>query len=77
MNRQSSQGITLNSDIGESFGTWKMGADDLIMPHIDCANVACGFHASDPLTMLKTVNGLDLAVIVGFYPVCTNNIGIT
>ena len=32
-----------------------MGADELIMPHIDWANVACGFHASDPLTMLTTV----------------------
>lgn len=47
--------ISLNADIGESFGAWTMGADELIMPHIDWANIACGFHASDPLTMLQTV----------------------
>lgn len=47
--------ILLNCDIGESFGAWKMGLDDEVMPHIDCANIACGFHASDPLTMHKTV----------------------
>lgn len=47
--------LLLNCDIGESFGAWKMGLDAEVMPHIDCANIACGFHASDPLTMHTTV----------------------
>ncbi|MDB4837178.1 5-oxoprolinase subunit PxpA [Marinomonas sp.] len=47
--------MKLNCDMGEAFGTWKMGLDDKIMPFVDQANIACGFHASDPLTMAKTV----------------------
>ena len=45
----------LNCDMGESFGIYKAGNDDEIMPLIDIANVACGFHASDPNHMRKTV----------------------
>jgi len=51
----STKKIKLNCDIGESFGAWIMGNDEKIMPYIDQANIACGFHASDPLTMQKTV----------------------
>ncbi|MEX1058605.1 MAG: LamB/YcsF family protein, partial [Natronospirillum sp.] len=40
--------MKLNCDLGESFGAWKMGQDQDVMPLIDMANVACGFHASDP-----------------------------
>ena len=47
--------MKLNCDMGESFGHWKMGMDAEIMPYVDMANIACGFHASDPLTMSKTV----------------------
>ncbi|MCC4274110.1 5-oxoprolinase subunit PxpA [Marinomonas communis] len=47
--------MKLNCDMGEAFGTWKMGMDEQIMPYVDQANIACGFHASDPLTMSKTV----------------------
>ncbi|MEL0612414.1 5-oxoprolinase subunit PxpA [Marinomonas arenicola] len=47
--------MKLNCDMGEAFGAWKMGLDDQIMPYVDQANIACGFHASDPLTMAKTV----------------------
>jgi UPF0271 protein len=47
--------LLLNCDIGESFGPWTMGLDAEVMPYIDCANIACGFHASDPGTMRKTV----------------------
>jgi len=46
---------TLNCDMGESFGPWRFGDDEAIMPHVDCANIACGFHASDPTTMMRTV----------------------
>ncbi len=47
--------IRLNCDMGESFGVWKMGADEQIMPYIDMANLACGFHASDAVTMNRSV----------------------
>lgn len=47
--------LLLNCDIGESFGAWTMGLDAEVMPHIDCANIACGFHASDPSIMRRTV----------------------
>ncbi len=47
--------ITLNCDLGESFGAWKMGEDELIMPHIDMVNLACGFHAADPMTMDRSI----------------------
>ena len=47
--------MKLNCDLGESFGPWQMGRDEQVMPLIDQANIACGMHASDPLTMLNTV----------------------
>ena len=47
--------IRLNCDMGESFGIWKMGQDEHIMPYISLANLACGFHASDSLTMNRSV----------------------
>ena len=45
--------VDLNCDLGESFGNYVCGMDDQILPLITSANVACGFHASDPLTMEK------------------------
>lgn len=50
--------LKLNCDLGESFGAWKMGLDEAVMPHIDMANIACGFHAGDADVMAYT---LDLA----------------
>ena len=47
--------IRLNCDMDESFGIWKMGNDEQIMPYIDMANLACGFHASDAVTMSRSV----------------------
>ncbi|EED34517.1 conserved hypothetical protein [Luminiphilus syltensis NOR5-1B] len=47
--------ITLNCDLGEGFGKWKMGLDEEMMPLIDCANIACGFHAGDPCTIERTL----------------------
>lgn len=47
--------IDLNCDMGESFGAWKMGHDDDILPYVTSANIACGFHAGDPAVMRKTV----------------------
>lgn len=47
--------LNLNSDLGESFGAWKMGSDDAMLGIVNSANVACGFHAGDPSVMLGTV----------------------
>lgn len=47
--------IDLNCDLGESFGNYKLGTDEEVIPHISSANVACGFHASDPVVMSRTV----------------------
>ncbi|MCB5361528.1 5-oxoprolinase subunit PxpA [Vibrio lentus] len=47
--------ILLNCDMGESFGNWKMGDDESVMEWVDMANIACGFHASDPHVMSKTI----------------------
>jgi UPF0271 protein len=47
--------LAINCDMGESFGLYKMGDDEGMMPHITIANVACGFHASDPTVMARTV----------------------
>jgi UPF0271 protein len=47
--------VDLNCDLGESFGAYKLGLDEEVIPYISSANVACGFHASDPLVMQKTV----------------------
>src|SRR5499427_8303601 len=47
--------MTINCDMGEGFGLYRIGDDAAMMPHIDLANVACGFHASDPPTMRATV----------------------
>lgn len=61
--------VDLNSDIGESFGTYKLGMDDEVLKYVTSANVACGFHAGDPLVMEKTVdNAAKSGVAVGAHP---------
>ncbi len=47
--------IDMNSDVGESFGVYKLGLDEEVIRHITSANIACGFHAGDPGVMRKTV----------------------
>lgn len=47
--------VDLNCDMGESFGVYRLGADEEVMPLITSANVACGFHGGDPDVMAKTV----------------------
>ena len=54
--------IDLNSDVGEAYGVWPGGPDDLLVPMLSSVNVACGFHAGDPGTMRRTV---ELAVAHG------------
>ena len=48
-------GVMINCDMGEAFGLYRCGDDEGIMPYITVANVACGFHASDPMVMRNTV----------------------
>jgi 5-oxoprolinase (ATP-hydrolysing) subunit A len=48
-----SGGIDLNADLGEGFGVWRLGDDDALLGVVSSANVACGFHAGDPLTMRR------------------------
>jgi len=47
--------LKLNCDLGESFGAWRMGLDAEVMPLIDQANIACGFHAGDPTVLVTTL----------------------
>lgn len=47
--------IDLNADAGESFGRWKLGDDDALLPLVSSVNVACGWHAGDPATMRRSV----------------------
>ncbi|MCQ2557853.1 MAG: 5-oxoprolinase subunit PxpA [Oscillospiraceae bacterium] len=61
--------VDLNSDLGESFGAYKIGCDDQVIPIITSANVACGFHASDPVVMDTTLQIARKAGIqVGAHP---------
>lgn len=64
-----SKKIEINCDMGESYGIFKMGNDEVVMPYIPTINVACGFHGGDGLTLKKTV---ELAVkngaAVGAHP---------
>ena len=63
--------IDLNADLGEGYGPWRMGNDEALLDLVSSANVACGFHAGDPLIMQRTAErakacGVDLGAHVGF-----------
>lgn len=63
--------IDLNCDLGESFGAYKIGNDERIIPLITSANIACGYHAGDPIVMDKTLslcweNGISVGAHPGF-----------
>jgi UPF0271 protein len=61
--------IDMNSDVGESFGVYKLGLDEEVIPNITSANIACGFHAGDPGVMRKTVTmAKQFGVEVGAHP---------
>ena len=61
--------LQLNCDLGESFGSWTMGMDAAVMPYVDQANIACGFHAGDPIVMRKTLAlAKEHNVIIGAHP---------
>ena len=63
--------IDLNADVGEGFGPWRMGEDEALLEIVSSANIACGFHAGDPVIMDRTVRmarqrGVDVGAHVGF-----------
>ncbi|HTH99330.1 MAG TPA: 5-oxoprolinase subunit PxpA [Acidisoma sp.] len=47
--------VTINCDMGEAFGIYRFGSDEALMPYVTHANIACGFHASDPRVMWQTL----------------------
>lgn len=68
--------IDLNSDLGESFGAYKIGSDEEILKYVTSVNIACGFHAGDPSVMRKTVkNALLNNVSIGAHPGLPDLIG--
>lgn len=61
--------IDLNCDMGESYGVWQMGQDAQVLQHVTSANIACGMHAGDPLTMQRTVvAAVAHGVAIGAHP---------
>jgi UPF0271 protein len=63
--------VDMNSDVGESFGVYRLGLDEGVIPHVTSANIACGFHAGDPSVMRKTValakrHGVEVGAHPGF-----------
>ncbi|MDK2883255.1 MAG: 5-oxoprolinase (ATP-hydrolyzing) subunit, partial [Bacillota bacterium] len=61
--------VDLNSDVGESFGAYKLGLDAEVLKHVTSANIACGFHAGDPMVMAKTVAlAVENGVGIGAHP---------
>ena len=64
-----SKKLNLNSDLGESFGAWEMAGDDAMLGIVNSANVACGYHAGDPLVMTSTAAlALKHGVSIGAHP---------
>lgn len=58
--------IDLNADLGESFGQWRLGDDEAMLGVVTSANVACGFHAGDPLTLSRTCTAAaERGVVIG------------
>ena len=66
--------VDLNSDVGESFGAYKIGLDEEVLSYVSSANIACGWHAGDPMVMSDTVkaafkNGVGIGAHPGFFDV--------
>ncbi|MCT7443429.1 LamB/YcsF family protein, partial [Escherichia coli] len=61
--------VDLNSDLGESFGNYKIGLDEEVIKYVTSVNVACAWHAGDPLVMEKTIKlAKENEVAVGAHP---------
>ena len=68
--------MLLNCDLGESYGSWTMGMDHQVMPFINQANIACGFHGGDPVTIQRTlVLAEKHKVTVGAHPAYPDLVG--
>ncbi|MFT4824762.1 MAG: UPF0271 protein [Halioglobus sp.] len=68
--------MLLNCDLGESYGSWSMGMDEQVMPFIDQANIACGFHGGDPVTICHTLRlAAKHSVLVGAHPAYPDLVG--
>jgi UPF0271 protein len=67
--KSSSITADLNCDMGESYGTFTIGSDELILPFVSSVNIACGFHAGDPAVMKRTVRqAMAKGVAIGVHP---------
>jgi UPF0271 protein len=74
--RETVKKIDFNCDLGESFGAYHLGFDEQLMPYISSANIACGFHAGDPMWMRRTVSLAERAgVAIGAHPGLPDLIG--
>ncbi len=61
--------IDLNADVGESYGRFAVGQDDVLMPYLSSCNIACGFHGGDPLTIRRTIDlAMQHNVAIGAHP---------
>ncbi|MFB5677401.1 LamB/YcsF family protein [Paenibacillus terreus] len=68
--------VDLNCDLGESFGSYKLGMDEEILPYVTSVNIACGFHAGDPSVMRRTVQlALAAGTAIGAHPGLPDLIG--
>ncbi|MBB4144249.1 LamB/YcsF family protein [Rhizobium rhizoryzae] len=68
--------IDLNSDLGESYGAWKMGDDTAMLSIVSSANIACGFHAGDPLGIRQTVKAaVERGVVIGAHVSYPDRVG--
>ena len=69
MAADSPHAIDLNADVGESFGPWPMGADETLVPLVSSVNIACGGHAGDATTILRTAAlAVRHGVAIGAHP---------
>lgn len=68
--------IDLNSDLGESYGAWRMGDDEAMLAVVSSANIACGFHAGDPAGIYRTVKAAaEKGVVVGAHVSYPDRVG--
>lgn len=68
--------IDLNSDLGESYGAWRMGDDTAMLAVVSSANIACGFHAGDPAGIFRTVKAAAAnGVVIGAHVSYPDRVG--
>lgn len=61
--------LDINADVGESYGNFKIGQDDSLMPFLTSCNIACGFHGGDPVTIHQTISlAIENNVSIGAHP---------